>query len=244
MPGATDSHVSKYSIVMMSLIERINNNEFAPGYKLPSENELIKEYNVSRITVRRALNEMETQKYIYRKQGKGTFVNRNRVNESVYRRYNQGFSAMIKSAGRVCTIRQLQKDFRPAGSFSGQLELDPREDCLYYSRIYFADGIPLLYVESYINHHNMVGVENFDYSFISLSALIRQVYGGTVYRKNRAIQSTKAGEAAPYLEVEESDPVLRLTYLSNVHDNAALRPFECAVAYARTDIIPIDAEYL
>lgn len=244
MPETSGSHVPKYTVVMIALIERINKNEFSPDYKLPSENELIKQYNVSRITVRRALDEMEAQKYIFRKQGKGTFVNKNRISESTYRQYNQGFSAMIKSAGKTCTVRQIVKEFRPAGNFAGQLELDPREDCLYYSRIYMADGVPLLYVESYINHHNLTGVENFDYSFISLSALIRQVYGGSVYRKNRAIRSTKAGKAASYLEVGEDDPVLRLTYLSNVHANEALRPFECAEAYARTDIIPIDAEYL
>lgn len=244
MPETRSTHVAKYGIVMMSLIERINKDEFAPDYKLPSENELIKAYHVSRITVRRALDELESQKYIFRKQGKGTFVNRNRLDENVYRRYNQGFSTMIKSAGKVCTVRQIEKDFRPVGSFAGQLELNPREDCLYYSRIYMADGVPLLYVESYLNHHNLKGVENFDYSFISLSALIRQVYGCTVYRKNRVVQSTKAGEAAAHLGVGENDPALRLTYLSNVYDNVKLLPFECAVAYARTDIIPIDPEYL
>lgn len=244
MSNRKGPNVPKYSVVMMSLIDRINKNEFAPDYRLPSEKELVKAYSVSRITIRRALDEMEAQKYIYKQQGKGTFVNQGRVDENVYKRYNRGFSAIIESAGKTCTIQQIRKEFRPANGCAAELMMDQREDCLFYSRIYKADGVPVLYVESCINHHSLPGIENYDYTFITLSTLLRQVYGCSLYRRSRTVQSTKAGDAAKMLEVQPDDPVLRLTYTSNVDDNTQFLPFERAELYARTDIISIDSEYL
>lgn len=244
MSGKKGPHVPKYSMVMMSLIDRINNDEFAPDYRLPSEKELIDAYSVSRITVRRALDEMETQNYIYKQQGKGSFVNKSRVDESVYTRYNRGFSALIESAGKTCTVQQITKEFRPAGACGGELLMDPQAKCLYYSRVYKADGVPVLYAESYINHQSLPGIENYDFTFISLSRLIRQVYGSRLYRRSRTIRSTKAEGAAAVLDVGPEDPVLQLTYTSNVDDGKQFLPFERAALYARTDIIPIDSEYL
>ncbi|MFA7231697.1 MAG: GntR family transcriptional regulator [Victivallaceae bacterium] len=46
----------------------------ATGDKLPSENMLCRKYELARMTVSKALNELEHEGIIYRKQGKGTFV--------------------------------------------------------------------------------------------------------------------------------------------------------------------------
>ncbi|HJB15488.1 MAG TPA: GntR family transcriptional regulator [Candidatus Blautia excrementipullorum] len=244
MAAATNSHVSKYRVIMRSLIDKINNNEFAPDDCLPSEKQLMEEYGVSRITVRRALSEMEAEKYIYRQQGKGTFVNRNRIDENTYRRYNSGFSVIITSSGKKCTIKQIEKEFRPAGSHANQLHLSPEEPCLYYSRVYCADEIPVLYVQSYLNHKCLPGIENYDYNFISLSELVRTVYNAKWYRKDRIIQSTQAGIASPYLDVSKESPVLKLTYVSSIDTQNSLVTFESAELYARTDIISIDSDYI
>ncbi len=235
---------AKYNIIMNSLIDKINNNDFAPDYCLPSEKQLMEEYGVSRITVRRALNEMETEKYIYRQQGKGTFVNRSRMDEHTYKQYNNGFSAIITTSGKTCTINQITKEFRPAGAHGKQLQLEADAPCLYYNRIYCADGIPVFYAKSYLNHTCFPGIENYDYNFISLSTLVREVYSARWFRKNRILQSTLAGEAASFLEISQESPVLKLTYISSIDSCGSLVPFESAELYARTDIISIDSDYI
>lgn len=234
----------KYLVVMSSLIDRINAGEFIPNYMLPSENELIKAYNVSRITVRKALDEMESQEYVFRRQGKGTFVNQNRVDESKYKKYSAGYSALIQSSGAVCRRLQVKKDIAPTGPYGETLGLCADEPGLFYNRIYMANDTPVFYVESCINHRAFKGIENYDFGFVSLSHLLRHVYEGQLYRRDRKIQSTKAGDAAQFLQIVESDPVLCLTYTSVVKVENEMIPFEAATIYARTDVVEIDPDHL
>ncbi len=56
----------------------IEQNQHNPDYKLPSENQLASKFNASRITVQKALNNLQDAGIIYRMQGKGTFINLNK----------------------------------------------------------------------------------------------------------------------------------------------------------------------
>ena len=60
--------------ILNSIITRIKNNELIPGSKVPSENEIIKEYNVSNTTARKVLQEIENAGLAVKIRGKGTFV--------------------------------------------------------------------------------------------------------------------------------------------------------------------------
>ncbi|MBF0200445.1 MAG: FadR family transcriptional regulator [Desulfamplus sp.] len=60
--------------VVESLTDRIRNCEFIPGEKLPSEQGLLKEYGVSRLTLREALAKLTAWGVIHVQQGKGAFV--------------------------------------------------------------------------------------------------------------------------------------------------------------------------
>lgn len=63
----------KYFKLMEDLKEKILKGEIRAGDKLPSENELSSQYNVSRQTVRKALSILENAGYIYAQHGRGTF---------------------------------------------------------------------------------------------------------------------------------------------------------------------------
>ncbi len=62
--------------VVESLKERIRGNEFGPGERLPSEQALLKEYDVSRLTLREALARLSALGVVQVKHGKGAFVTR------------------------------------------------------------------------------------------------------------------------------------------------------------------------
>lgn len=63
-----------YQSMLNDLIQQISSGQLPENTKLPSEQKLGEMYSVSRITVRRALAELENRNYIYKKQGQGSFV--------------------------------------------------------------------------------------------------------------------------------------------------------------------------
>ncbi|MCW6110019.1 trehalose operon repressor [Clostridium sporogenes] len=65
---------SKYLTIYNEISNKIENNKIESGEKLSSENEMMKEYNVSRDTIRKALNLLESNGYIQKVKGKGSFV--------------------------------------------------------------------------------------------------------------------------------------------------------------------------
>ena len=63
----------KYYDIMEDLRKQIISGNIKPGEKLPSENELSAEFQVSRQTVRKALQILQNEGYIYAEHGRGTF---------------------------------------------------------------------------------------------------------------------------------------------------------------------------
>lgn len=63
-----------YQVIIDDMITKIESGFYPSNSKLPSEKEISEMYDVSRITSKRALNELENLNYITRIQGKGSFV--------------------------------------------------------------------------------------------------------------------------------------------------------------------------
>lgn len=64
----------KYIQVKEEILRWIITGQYAPHKKLPSENEIVKQFDMSRQTIRQALGELEQEGWLYKEQGKGTFV--------------------------------------------------------------------------------------------------------------------------------------------------------------------------
>lgn len=75
--------ISRHSQISQWLKQKIDDGVFKPEDKLPSENELAKKFDVSRVTIRRALQSLESESIIYRCQGLGSFVSDNRVSQNL-----------------------------------------------------------------------------------------------------------------------------------------------------------------
>lgn len=73
--------LKKYEKIKQDISEKIISNVYQVNDKLPTETELMKNHGVSRFTVRRALDELEKENFVYSIQGGGTFVNNWQYNQ-------------------------------------------------------------------------------------------------------------------------------------------------------------------
>lgn len=79
-----------YQQILEYLREKITSRQLLPGQQLPTEFELAEQFGVSRITSKRALEELEKEGYIYRKRGHGSFVS-----PSVIKTANNGIGKVV-----------------------------------------------------------------------------------------------------------------------------------------------------
>ena len=70
--------MAKYEVVAKDIISRIKQNEFETTLKLPTEDEMIEYYQVSRNTVRSALKLLTSQGIIFSRQGSGFYIRQRR----------------------------------------------------------------------------------------------------------------------------------------------------------------------
>ena len=77
--------MAKYPLIKTTLKDRLLGGDYSEGFPLPSEPQLAREFEVSRMTARRAIDELEREGYVYRVQGAGTFPTGKRFRQGVFR---------------------------------------------------------------------------------------------------------------------------------------------------------------
>jgi GntR family transcriptional regulator len=78
-----ESPLPLYYQVKEILLEMIDNGELKPGQLIPPEREICDIQNVSRMTVNKAIMTLVNEGYLYREQGKGTFVSKPKENQQL-----------------------------------------------------------------------------------------------------------------------------------------------------------------
>ncbi|MEL7563532.1 MAG: GntR family transcriptional regulator, partial [Dehalobacterium sp.] len=66
--------IAPYIQIKDYLNDKIVNGEWQPGHQIPPESKLVKDFGVSRMTIRRAISELVIEGKLETKQGSGTFV--------------------------------------------------------------------------------------------------------------------------------------------------------------------------
>ncbi|WP_057491422.1 GntR family transcriptional regulator [Streptococcus orisasini] len=146
----TNSQVPLYIQIKSSLKDKIKNNTYLVGQKIPTEIELEELYGVSRVTVRKAINELVSEGYLIKKQGKGTFVNHKRVSRKLS--YVMAFSQSCLKNGLQPSSEVLEKRIMlPTPEIAEKLQIDLDDEVLYIQRKRFADGIPIFLENNYFS---------------------------------------------------------------------------------------------
>lgn len=139
-----------YFRVMRDLSDRITGGEFSPDRPIPTELDLCRQYEVSRITVRRAIEQLVSTHLLVRRRGVGTFVRRRSDSTKALRlfgnlqdvlTFDQNLSYRVLSRGMVRPPRQVQAAFGtlPGDSLYSIHTLNLLDGAAYaVSRFFFA----------------------------------------------------------------------------------------------------------
>ncbi|GEK89676.1 GntR family transcriptional regulator [Alkalibacterium putridalgicola] len=104
---------SLHAFIKEELIDRIKTGVYKVGDQFPTENELCKEFNVSRTTVRMALTQLVQEGYLIRQRGKGSFVAEPKVNQTLSNTDDR-FTQQLQAQGRKGKITLQKIEVVPA----------------------------------------------------------------------------------------------------------------------------------
>ena len=136
--------IPKYQYIKDELKQKIISGQFENGDKFYTEAELIQMYDVSSITVVRALNDLANDGYIIRQQGKGTFVSRARKHKLVE------FSDVEVFPSQSDHVTVLSIERGNDGAILDKLGLKSNQFYYRIERVRETNGVTYIYQQSYI----------------------------------------------------------------------------------------------
>lgn len=134
-----------YQQIFEEIKGAIESGEYAPKDRIPSEPELSERYGVSRITVRRAIEELCSEGYLVKQQGRGTFVSMPRINRRLLQyEFARSFTQVCEDNGMKAGAHLVNRLIVPVRSEEAQfLKLSEDALLLYLQRVRTADGQPI-----------------------------------------------------------------------------------------------------
>lgn len=138
----TSKNIALYQQVKDILIKRIQNRIWEPNTLIPTEQDLMKEFDVSRTTIRQAISMLVQDGLLEKRQGKGTIVKPQQLVGSLGRL--KGFAEEVMEKGLTPHSKLMRVEFTEA-LYEEKLNLEVPEDSriLIVERVRFANGMPI-----------------------------------------------------------------------------------------------------
>lgn len=138
----------KYQEVADRIELAIKDKKLSQGTRLPSLNELISKYDVSKTTLVKALTTLEDKGVIYQVQGSGIFVRRQKRDGYIALMTNMGFTKDLENNKLSTKVIDLKIE-TPSDEVARELNCAPDEEVYFIKRIRYVDNNVLCIEQSY-----------------------------------------------------------------------------------------------
>lgn len=185
--------------------QKIKSGEYYKNMRLPSENTLSAEWGISRMTVRRALDELTREGLLYKTRGSGTYVAANRFSQCDI----MSFTEMVKLRGLVPKTVVLEKTFVCDDEISLVMHL-PKSSVFYkVKRLRLADNTPVGIENVYLPLQFCDSPDRLELDG-SLYDGLKKLYGWNILRQDIAIiADMPTKEEKDILKLSKGEAVLR-----------------------------------
>ena len=221
-----------YYQIREELLSLIRNGEFKPGDLIPPEREIGQKYQVSRITVRRAINELVHEGYLVAKQGKGTFVAAPKIHRNMNRM--KSFSEQLAEEGLKPGSHLLSlRHEKACGMVPAELQLPDDSWVWLVERLRLADNEPISISRSILHLPQACALTPQElHQEISLWEVLKKK-GIFLTKSSVTIQAVPAGKReAELLEVKSGAALLLVEGISFNSDD---KPVEFYQMHCRAD---------
>ena len=236
-----NNSIPLYEQLQTIIRDNILSGMYAPGERMPSEPELERSFGVSRITVRRAIEELEKDGMLERKQGRGTFVRYNKVKNNMdsIMGFTDSLAGMGLQPRRVVHVKRVvQADARVAST----LCIERGAPVIELKRTMCDGAKPILYDECYYPLERFPGMAEKLREDVSTYRLIREEYGVAMTRAYKRFNVELADrEISKYLNCKQGVPlfsIFKVAYDEEdvpVHISKSLVLADCATYVLEVD---------
>lgn len=182
-----ESFIPLYHQLKEIIEQEIGLGEWKPGDKISSENELRQMYDISRNTVQKALDELVQEGVLQRRQGRGTFVSKPKIDQPLTGFYS--FSKVIADQGMnakdiIIDLKTLEADYKIAE----KLQINQGEEVISLQRLRTANNEPIILETSYLPKSIVKELSREDLENLSLYDLLEERFGVIVIKAKESFE--------------------------------------------------------
>lgn len=228
-----ESKVPKYLKIRSSIRHIIEKGLVKENDALPTESELCEVFEVSRMTVRQAIDELVREGFLDRQSGSGTFVKTLRLKGRL--RTIQSFSGELALMGKSTNAQLISVEIVDSDEeISRKLQLSNEMKVLQIRRVRFVDEEPIAFQNSYLPYPYFKNLLNEDLNRFSLYDLLQEKYHLTMSHGVENIQAIDMPRPiAPYLNCLPDSSCFHVSRVSFVKELDT--PFEYVETVLRGD---------
>jgi DNA-binding GntR family transcriptional regulator len=187
-------------------------NNYNPNDRIPSEGDLVDKYHVSRITVRKAIEVLESENIVEKRHGYGTFVKEKTVTYDA--NIIGSLTQRLKKQNRVLTTKTKSFEIIEKDEVHFAKELLGCDTLLVMKRTRLLEGEPFALMTNYFDVNSVPDLAK-KFNLESLYSFIKEEYGIILHSSEETIESVAADAfQAEQLEIEVGKPLLSLKRLS------------------------------
>jgi len=186
-PISQSKMIPLYYRIYIAIKKEIESGNYKAKSKMPSENELAKNYNVSKMTIRNALSKLEEEGLIYKEVGRGTFISEKKFEMKI--RKILSYTDDVINRGFTPSSKEIRKKIIKDLEIAKIMGLPCDASLFELIRIRLADDIPLAIEWAYVNASLCPGIENYDFNGdLSLYKISSEKYGIQIENRNDRVE--------------------------------------------------------
>ncbi|GAQ25766.1 GntR family transcriptional regulator [Tepidanaerobacter syntrophicus] len=226
-----------YLQIVEDIKEKINSGELKPGDPIYSENTLCKNYNTSRMTVRKGLAILANEGYIYSIPGKGNFVQE--PDSSIYTLYYDEMNNLINSVDKTKLLEV--NIIMPPYKLIDSLQITKNKKVIMIRRLFYTDEEPVAYDVKYLPYYKGMPIVEKEIRYATFPEMVSKNTSLFAIRKELVISVQMPDEElSKYLNIYNAElPLMVIEQKLYDMDN---KPMGLGITYFRGDYCKLYAE--